>query len=116
MDNYRIIVLPTEECNPEYAPDKDLQEGFEADGFLIMTQREDEPDSDVLMNLSVDTIRNWIKQRKKVGNIVRAAAGMADADIKALKILKENEMIEFLEKMSNPFAFPMTGADSDHKE
>jgi hypothetical protein len=103
MANYRIIVLPTEECNPEYAPEKDLQEGFEADGFLIMTQRDEEPESDALMNLNVDMIKKWLRNRKKVGNIVRAAAGMADAEIKAVELLKENEMKEFIRNMKEAF-------------
>lgn len=91
MASYRIIVLPTEECNPEYAPEKDLQEGIEVDGFAIVTQREETPYSEGLMAMSVDMLSKWMRKKSQAGNIFRAAAGKADADIRAVEILKENE-------------------------
>lgn len=105
MANYRIIVLPTEECNPEYAPEKDLQEGIEVDGFAIVTQREEQVYSEGLMAISADILRKWMRKRSKAGNIFRAAAGMANADILAVEILKENDseghvLLEILKKFA----------------
>lgn len=99
MANYRIIVLPTEECNPEYAPDKALQEGVEVDGFAIVTKRDEKPGMEVLMDMSVDAIRKWMRQETETGNIFRAAAGLADAEINVVKLMKENEMKEFIRNM-----------------
>lgn len=104
MANYKIIVLPTEECNPEYAPDKVLQEGVEADGFAIVTKKHEEPDMEVLMDMSVDAVRKWMRQETEVGNIFRAAAGLADAEIRTGELLKVNEkkmnaISELLSKM-----------------
>jgi len=105
MANYRIIVLPTEECNPEYAPDKELQEGIEVDGFGIVTKKNEEPYMEVLMDMSVDAVRKWMRKETEVGNIFRAAAGLADAEIRTVELLnveekKMNSLMELFKKIA----------------
>ena len=83
MSKYIIKAGAGEECNPEYAPDRELGEGIGCDGFMIVTFCDGKPKVETMMGFSVEDLSNWIRRRSKGGQIIRQACAIAEGQIRA---------------------------------
>ena len=94
MSNYIINVQasPTGECNPEFAPEKKLADGIEADGFLLMTMKDGRPVAVVLMGITtMDLARMLSGDKSEAGIVIRQAMAIAEGILKAEEIKKTED-------------------------
>jgi hypothetical protein len=89
MGKYICKVLPTEECNEDFAPDRDMIEGVEVDGFMLICWRDRKPYVESMMGISVADLKKWICQKGPGAQKVRAAGAIAEGEIRAMEILDE---------------------------
>ena len=99
-----IRILPTAECNPEFAPDKESQEGIECSGFLLMTFAGDELQSVHLSGVSTKKLTDAIRDNcmDEVIGILRQAMAVAEGYIKAAEIfgqMKRDSKMQLLRKL-----------------
>jgi hypothetical protein len=84
-------VSPTGECNPDFAPDPQKANGIEADGFLIMTMKDDRPNATTVYGLStLDLARMLASERSEAGSVIWEAIAIAEGLIKAKEIHMES--------------------------
>ena len=91
MGKYICKVLPAEECNEDFAPDRDMIEGVEVDGFMLIGWREREPYFESMMGISIEDLKKWIRKRGPGAQKVRAASAMAEGEIRAMEITDEED-------------------------
>ena len=91
--NEKIIVrvLPAEGSNSEFAPDKDLQQGIECDGYVLLLFRENKLFRSGIRHLSVSNIADEICDECNEGNVpaLRQAFTLAEALIRMDEIDKQ---------------------------
>ena len=90
MSKYICKVLPAEECNEDFAPDRDMIEGVEVDGFMLIGWRNREPYFESIMGISIEDLKKWIRKREPGAQKVRAACAMAEGEIRAVEITEED--------------------------
>jgi len=91
MKKYVISVKGAEGCNPEYAPDKELQDGLESDGFLLMTMKDGRPGAVVLMGITTLDLAKMLAGGSDDGSsVIQQAIAIADGLRKAAEIDKEH--------------------------
>lgn len=86
---YIIKVLPTEECNPDFAPDGEMTEGIEADGFALIGFKNEKPLFESMMGVTVKQLSDWIVKREKGAQVMRQACAIAEGEIRAEEISEE---------------------------
>lgn len=91
MGKYICKVLPTETCNEDFAPDADLQEGVDVDGFILIGFKDGKALFETIMGTTVSCISKWIRKQSKGGKLIRAACTIAEGEIRAKEILEEDE-------------------------
>lgn len=91
MSKYIIKAETGEDCNPEFAPDRELEEGIGCDGFMIVMFCDGKPKAETMMGFSVEDLSNWIRRRSKGGQIIRQACAIAEGQIRALEISEEGK-------------------------
>lgn len=91
MSKYICKVLPAEECNEDFAPDREMIEGVEVDGFMLIGWRNREPYFESMMGISIEDLKKWIRRRGPGAQKVRAASAMAEGEIRALEITDEDK-------------------------
>lgn len=90
MKKYIVKADIMGEGNPEYAPDKELRNGMECDGFLLLTWKDGKPHSTVVQNLTVmDMAQIIAHDDSQAGSAVAQAIAIAEGIRKARKICKE---------------------------
>ena len=89
MGKYICKVLPAEECNEDFAPDRDMIEGIEVDGFMLIGWRNREPYLESMMGISVEDMKKWIRRKGPGAQKVRAARARAAGEIRAVEITDE---------------------------
>lgn len=89
MRKYICKVLPAEECNEDFAPDRDMIEGVVVDGFMLIGWRNREPYFERMMGISVEDLKKWIWRKGPGAQKVRAASTMAEGEIRAAEIMDE---------------------------
>lgn len=100
MGKYLVKVLPTDECNKDFWPLKEMMDGIECDGFVCITQSGEKPDVSFLMNMSAELIeRAMMDKHQKAGCLVRCAAVCADAQLRAIRELERADMHDQLEEL-----------------
>ena len=81
--------------NPEYAPDRQLRDGLECDGFLLMTMRGGRPGAVVIMGVTtLDLARMLADGSNDGGSTIHQAIAIADGLRKAAEIEKEYKKIK----------------------
>jgi len=90
MGKYICKVLPTEECNEDFFPDKDLRDGVEVDGLVLIGFKNGKADFETIMGTNLDCISKWIRNQSKGGKLISAACAIAECG-KAIEILEEDE-------------------------
>ena len=100
MGKYLVKILPTDECNKDFWPLKEMMDGIECDGFLCTTQSNEKPYLAFLMNMSAEILEDSMKDRNnKTGVIMRCAAICADAHLRAADELKRANIRDQIEEM-----------------
>ena len=100
MGKYLVKILPTDECNKDFWPTKEMMDGFECDGFLCTTQSNEKPDFAFLMNMSAELLEDSMKDRNnKTGVLMRCAAIRADSYFRAEDELKRANIRDQIEEM-----------------
>ena len=89
MGNYICKVLPAEECNEDFAPDRDMIEGVEVDGFMLIGWRDKKPYFESMMGVSIEDLKKWIWRKGPGAQKVRAASAAAEGEIRAAEIIDE---------------------------
>ena len=78
-----------ESSNPEYEVDKDIRDGVTADGFLLITFRDEQSVCEVMDGVSVINLVGWIQSKTGVGAKMRQAMAIAEGYLKARDIMHE---------------------------
>lgn len=81
--------IKIESSNPEYEVDKNIRDGLKADGFILVTFRDEQPVCEVLDGVSVANLAGWIQRKTEVGAKMRQAMAIAEGYLKAKDILDE---------------------------
>lgn len=102
MSKYIVTVKPGEECNPEYAPDKDLQEGMGIDGYILIGFKNEKPYLESMMGVSVSHISKWIRRKTQGANNIRKACAIAEGELKAMEIDEEEHAGEITLEAKGP--------------
>lgn len=78
--------------NPEYAPDQELVKGIEADGFLLMTMKDDRPGAVVIHSITtLDLARMLAGDKSEAGSVIRQAMAISEGLLKAEEIKKTED-------------------------
>ena len=78
--------------NPEYAPDRKLINGIEADGFLLMTMKDDRRDAVVIHDITtMELARMLAGDDSKAASVVRQAMAISEGLLKAEEIKKKDD-------------------------
>ena len=85
-----VKVEPTEECNPDFAPETELQEGFECNSYLLVAFDENEnPCMRSVEGVSLEMLSRALRSETEVDALIMGASVIADAQKKALGIVEE---------------------------
>lgn len=90
MGKYICKVLPTGKCNEDFAPDKDMIEGIEVDGFILIGFKDRKPMFESMMGVSINDISKWIRSQGPGSKKLRAACAIAEGEIRALEITEDD--------------------------
>ena len=77
--------------NPEYAPDKELQDGIEADGFALLTFKDDNPHCIVVHGVTTLDLAKMFANGKESTSIIWQAIAIAEGLNKAAEIAESSE-------------------------
>ena len=91
MSKYICKVLPTEDCNKDFAPDREMEEGIEVDGFILIGFNGGKPCFESMMGISVSNMSDWIRRNGPGGKKIRAACAIAEGEIRAKEIMEEDD-------------------------
>lgn len=91
MSKYTIKVIPEKECNPDFYPEEDLQEGLEADEYVIIGFKDRKPAFEVINGLTVRDLADWIRRKERAGQVIRMACAVAEGEIRAMEIGNEDK-------------------------
>ena len=100
MANLLFKLIPTAECNEEYTPDKQLQEGVECDGALVVMFEDGKPSVSIMHGTTVAQISDFLQMDASVALMVRQACAIAEGYKKADELHK----IEKMEEMKKSLA------------
>lgn len=92
--SYIITVQPSlAGCNPDFAPDSELISGIEADGFLLLTMKDDKPHMMAISGLTTLELAQLLADDKsEAGSVIQQAFAIAEGLRKARDIAKKNSM------------------------
>lgn len=91
MRKYICKVLPTEDCNRDFAPGRELEEGIEVDGFVLIGFEDGKACFESMMGINISNMSDWIRRNGPGGKKIRAACAIAEGEIRAKEILEEDE-------------------------
>lgn len=91
MSKYICKVLPTKECNEDFAPDRDMKDGIEVDGFVLIGFKDGKPHFESMMGVNTEQLSNWIRRQGPGGKHILAACEIARGEIRAEEILRETD-------------------------
>ena len=91
MRKYICKVLPTEDCNRDFAPGRELEKGVEVDGFIMIGFKDGKACFESMMGISISNISDWIRRNGPGGKKIRAACAIAEGEIRAKEITEEDE-------------------------
>ena len=94
MRKYICKVLPTEDCNRDFAPDRELEEGIEVDGFVLIGFKNGEACFESMMGINIGNMSDWIRRNGPGGKKIRAACAIAEGEIRAKEITEEDEGVQ----------------------
>ena len=95
MNKYIVQVKmdPNGDCNPEFGPEKKLEEGLPADGYVLMTYRDGRPSATIICGVTIMEIANMIAgDNTEAGSAIRQAIAIAEGLMKAREIGKNDSM------------------------
>ena len=91
MGRYIIKIVPTKECNADYAPGAKEAEGMECDDYLIIGFKDRKAAWENIMGISVDELRQYLTSDHDGAAIIMQAAQIAEGYMKALETFKRHE-------------------------
>ena len=85
-------MVRVESSNPDFQTDKKMQNGIEADGYLlVLFDKEGEPIVEALNAVSTFSIAKYLAADVgKVSNVLRQAGAIADGILEAREIIKKS--------------------------
>ena len=107
-----IKVLPAEGRNPDFAPEKELQDGIECHGYILMTfNKEHELEVALMTNLSIKNISDAVigECDADVISTMRQAFTIAEGFVKAARIKEDHMKAKIVDRMKKV----MSGIDPD---
>lgn len=93
MNKYIVQVKmdPNGDCNPEFGPEKKLEEGLPADGYVLLTYRDGRPSATLICGVSIMEIAHMIAgDNTEAGSAIRQAIAIAEGLRKAKEIEKSD--------------------------
>ncbi|MBQ1790163.1 MAG: hypothetical protein II008_08300 [Oscillospiraceae bacterium] len=77
--------------NPDFAPDSEMVNGIEADGFLLMTMKDDRPSVVTIYGMTtMDLARMLAGDKSEACSVIRQAIAIAEGLNKAAGIARED--------------------------
>lgn len=95
MNKYivKVEMDPNGDCNPEFGPDKKLEEGLPADGIVIMAFRGGKHSATIIHDVTIMEIATAIAgDNAESGSAIRQAIAIAEGLMKAREIEKNDSM------------------------
>lgn len=78
--------------NPDFAPDPQMVNGIEADGFLLMAMKDDRPSVVTIYGMTtLDLARMLAGDKSEAGSVIRQAIAIAEGLLKAEEIKKTED-------------------------
>ena len=101
MGKYIIKAIQTEECNEDYAPDKEMTEGMECDAYLVLGMTGGKVRFESLMGISVDNLKDYLMGANKFdgASVIMQAAQIAEGYIRALEIFEQHKNTDALKEL-----------------
>lgn len=90
---YKVVVLPID-CEEEWEPDKELQTGIECDGVFMITFVNGKASEGIGMHISVEELKEAMKSDCPEILMARAACAMAEAEMKAVDLMRQADAYE----------------------
>jgi len=110
--NFLVKALPTDECNPEFAPDKALQDGVECAGYLLVPfDAEGDPISVGMNHISIENLAKVIR----LDDDLAQAAAIASGYIEGMRRKREYEQKELMRNLAGARSLHdlLSGSDSE---
>ena len=91
MSDYIIKVLPTEACKKEHAPEGELTEGIECDGYVVLGFKDEKLAFETISGISIHMLKEYLVRNESVPSIIMQAAQIAEGYLKARETHKRHE-------------------------
>ena len=91
MSKYIVQAGPGEDCNPEFAPDTELKDGFGCDGYMILAFKDGAPKMETMMGVNVSQLAKWIRSKSDGAQFMRMACAIGEGEIRAVEIGEEKK-------------------------
>ena len=111
-----IKVLPAEGSNPEFAPEKELQEGIECYGFVLMTFDQDHDiETAIMNNVSIMNVCDAVRENlhDEAISSLRQALVIAEGQIRAISMERESKANRMMKDISSGFAAHLMEEEDD---
>ena len=87
----KVEMDPNGDCNPEFGPEKKLEEGLPADGYVILTYRDGKPSATLICGVTIMEIAHMIAgDGSEAGSVIRQSIAIAEGLMKAKEIEKND--------------------------
>ena len=109
---YLLQVTPMPGCDKKREPAEDEQKGLECDSYICITFKNGKT-SAASIACTVEMLKNSLKEDEPVQNAIRAAAMMAEAELRAAELVTKAEIKMEAKKMSRVIAKALHGGDKE---
>lgn len=109
---YLLQVKPMPGCDKKWEPAEDDQKGCECDSYIYITFKNGKARS-VSMTGTVEMLKNCLRKDGPAENMIRAAAMMAEAELRAVELVKKANIQMEAKKMSRVIAKALHGREEE---
>ena len=109
---YLLRVTPMPGCDKKREPAEDEQKGFECDSYIFITFKNGKTSS-VSITGTVEMLKNCLKEDEPIGNMIRGAAMMAEAELRAAELFTKAGIQMEAKKMSRVITKALHGREEE---
>lgn len=95
---YKVVILPID-CEEEWEPPRELQTGVECDSVFMITFVNGEASEGIGMHINLEELKEAMKSDCPEILMARAACAIAEAEMKAMDLMKQADMHETRENL-----------------
>ena len=109
---YLLQVKPMPGCDKKREPAEDEQKGFECDSYIYIAFKNGKARA-VSMKGTVEMLKNCLTKDRPIQNAIRAAAMMAEAELRAAELFTKAGIQMEAKKMSRVITKAMRGREEE---